>query len=114
MYTHPNPNTCSCKVCVEDRKKLFTFTTVPTITDYKSFYAMKIIIPRENWFITEGERKPTISCPTCGGGLLGDNAPHGVDEDGTVHASVVCGHPGCSFHAMIQLEGWDKGLIPHR
>lgn len=38
-------------------------------------------------------------------------ARHRVAEDGTVHPSWVCAHPGCSFHAFIQLEGWspDRG-----
>lgn len=71
-------------------------------------------IPKINWWIFSGETKPTIECPYCGGGLLGDSAPHGVRADGTVYNSVVCKHPGCNFHYHIKLEGWHGGIVPHR
>ncbi len=72
---------------------------------------MCIVIAKDKWWITEGERKPTIECPQCGTGILGDAAPHGVHANGKVYASVVCQNPNCSFHHHIQLEGWDGGEI---
>jgi hypothetical protein len=50
----------------------------------------------------------SISCPTCGQGLSikRASAGHDVDVDGKVTPSVVCTHPGCTFHDMVVLEGW--------
>lgn len=65
------------------------------------------------WFLTFGERMPLIICPFCGGGLLGNDAPHEVLENGDVNASVVCGHPNCTFHDFIALKDWTYGHVPH-
>lgn len=73
-----------------------------------------VLIPRAAWTVVEGETRPVIECPSCGLLNLGDSAPHGVRPDGTVHASVVCAHPPCAFHAYVRLEGWDRGEVPHR
>ncbi len=78
----------------------------------ESFYGMRVLIDEDKWYVVEGEKKPCIECPNCGGGLLGDNAPHSIDENGNVNASVVCTHKGCEFHANIQLIGWNGGYIP--
>ena len=75
---------------------------------------MCIIISKDNWFIVEGETKPTIDCPKCGEGILGDAAPHGIRENGKVYNSVVCQNPNCNFHHYIQLEGWNGGEIKHK
>ena len=72
---------------------------------------MVIIIPKANWVMDS--MKPIIECPKCGGGLLGDLAPHGVHSDGTVHGSVVCPRDMCEFHANVKLDEWDGGEIPH-
>jgi hypothetical protein len=82
---------------------------------WNSFINMKVLIKRENWFIPEGGKKPIIICPKCGGGLLGDAAPHGIKANGDVYASVVCEHESykCNFHSYVTLEGWNGGDIPH-
>ena len=84
-----------------------------TITgDYKSFYSIMKIIPKENWhFHAESMKFPIVECPLCGSGMLGDVAPHGIHEDGRVYASVVCQEYNCQFHQMIKLEGWTFGAI---
>ena len=63
------------------------------------------------WHFYEGWKKPVIECPECGGLLLGDTAPHRIESNGDVNASVVCSHPGCTFHAFIHLEEWTHGFI---
>ena len=70
-----------------------------------------VVIARNKWYITAGERKPTIECPKCGCGILGDVATHGVYSNGNVYESVVCQNEQCDFHQHIQLEGWDGGAI---
>jgi hypothetical protein len=95
---------------------------MPDIYDHKSFYSMAVLIPKTNWRIVDGEKKPTIDCPLCGLLLLGDTAPHGVLADGTVHASVVCPHSitrdgvtmPCGFHSNVRLVDWNGGIIAHR
>ena len=72
------------------------------------------LIARSDWYVIEGETKPVITCPLCGGGNLGDTAPHGVRPNGEVYQSVICGHPGCTFHDFVVLEGWDRGEVAHR
>lgn len=81
---------------------------------WRSFQNMKVIIPKDKWFIAEGQTKPIIECPNCGAGILGDPAPHGIRKDGTVYASVVCQNARCTFHSHVQLEGWEGGEMPHR
>lgn len=34
---------------------------------------------------------------------------HRVAADGTVYPSVVCQAPGCSYHEIVRLVGWDAG-----
>jgi hypothetical protein len=70
-----------------------------------------ITILEENWLFTEDMLKPIIFCPTCGDGLLGDNAPHGVKANGEVFHSVVC---DCGFHEYCKLEKWTHGEISHK
>lgn len=53
--------------------------------------------------------KPLVSCPTCGGTLLGPPAPHTVEPNGNVNASVVCPHDDCDFHEYVRLDDWDGG-----
>jgi hypothetical protein len=53
--------------------------------------------------------KPLIACPDCGGTLLGPPAPHTIEPNGDVNASVVCSHSGCDFHTYVTLEGWTGG-----
>lgn len=77
----------------------------------KSFENMSVLIPREKWYIVEGERKPSIECPSCGCGILGDSAPHRILKDGSVKASTVCQNERCNFHAYVKLEEWDGGEI---
>lgn len=64
-----------------------------------------VIIKKESWYIIKGHKKPTIECPNCGVGLLGDPAPHRIYPDGTVKASVICYN--CQFHDFIKLEDWN-------
>ena len=87
--------------------------TVTIKGDYKSFMNNLILLGSEFWYITEGETKPTIECPNCGSGILGDNAPHEICENGDVNASVVCQEDDCNFHRMIRLEGWGGGYLKH-
>jgi len=37
---------------------------------------------------------------------------HRVAADGTVYPSVVCQTPGCSYHEIVRLVGWDGGDLP--
>lgn len=67
------------------------------------------IIKKENWWVEKF--KPLIECPNCDATLLGDNAPHGVRENGEVYESVVCND--CEFHDFVKLENWNKCEIPH-
>jgi len=82
--------------------------------DIKSFKSLMLIIPKDKWYIVEGEIKPSIDCPVCGCGILGDVAPHGVKTNGEVYASVVCQNPYCTFHQHIKLQDWSGGEINHR
>lgn len=79
-----------------------------------------VTIPKDKWYIVQGERKPTIECPNCGGQLLGDCTIHGILETGQVYNSVVCMHTiktesgaikNCDFHEHVILEGWTGGQI---
>ena len=71
---------------------------------------MSVIIPKDLWhFHPDSIRFPIVQCPTCGSGMLGDDAPHGIKEDGSVYASVVC--ESCDFHRMIKLDEWAYGEI---
>jgi hypothetical protein len=46
-----------------------------------------------------------IACPACGGWFsLVKN--HTIASDGTVSPSVVCTHPGCTWHVFVRLDGW--------
>lgn len=45
-----------------------------------------------------------LQCPTCG--RLFCLANHAIAADGSVSPSVVCPHPGCSFHEFVRLLGW--------
>lgn len=72
---------------------------------------MKVIIKEQDWIFPHCGIKPIVFCPKCGGGLLGDDAPHGVKENGDVYQSLVCRHPGCDFHAFVTLENWTHGAI---
>lgn len=54
----------------------------------------------------QGKRSASINCPQCGrGGTLTD---HEIAPDGTITPSVVCPHPGCSYHDMGKLDGWQE------
>lgn len=79
--------------------------------DYKSFMSMRVIIDKDKWYLVQGEKKPSIECPMCGEGILGDNSPHEILDNGNVNASVVCQNIKCSFHRMINLESWDGGYV---
>lgn len=47
-----------------------------------------------------------VWCPECGAEAgLHD---HTIADDGTVEPSVICPHPGCSFHEMVKLDGWQE------
>ena len=58
------------------------------------------------WWQPKGAKKPFVACPHCGGTLLGDDAPHTIEDNGNVNASLVCRHPGCTFHEFVTLWGW--------
>ena len=45
-----------------------------------------------------------MSCPECG--KIAALSDHTIEEDGSVHPSVVCPRDNCTFHKHIQLEGW--------
>lgn len=62
------------------------------------------------WEIPPDFTKPIVSCPKCGGLNLGDDAPHHVEPNGDVNASLICAH-GCGFHAFITLERWNHFLV---
>ena len=66
-------------------------------------------IPKSNWYIVIGEKKPVIECPDCGGLLIGDRAPHGVKQTGELSAAVLC---PCGVDDHITLQGWKGGIIP--
>ncbi len=60
-------------------------------------------IPKDNWYLLIGDKKPHIECPQCGGLLLGDRATHGIRQNGEVYNSVVC---PCGFHDYVTLQGY--------
>lgn len=53
--------------------------------------------------------KAEVTCSQGHGIVLRD---HSVEEDGQVIPSIVCKHPGCDFHEIVRLEGWDAGRMP--
>lgn len=61
------------------------------------------------WAIGQGERKPLVACPVCECYNLGDEAPHRIESNGDVNASVICWN--CGFHAFIKLVGWEGGSV---
>jgi hypothetical protein len=83
-----------------------------------SFKSIMRNIPRDKWHFQPDDKSspcskfPMIECPDCGSGILGDFAPHGIEESGRVYESVVCQNEGCNFHHHIRLEGWNHGAIP--
>ena len=70
-----------------------------------------VTITRDNWHYLNGSKKPLVICPKCGGGLLTDDAPHGIRANGEVYRSVIC---PCGFHEHIKLQDWDGGEIAHK
>lgn len=52
----------------------------------------------------DGRRIVQLACPGCG--KTARLADHLIATDGTVAPSVVCPHPPCTFHEVIQLDGW--------
>lgn len=82
--------------------------------DIRSFESIMRLIPRDRWhFNADRSMKfPIVECPNCGDGMLGDFAPHGIQEDGRVYNSVVCQRDGCDFHNYVKLDGWNFGAIP--
>lgn len=51
-------------------------------------------------------RTAYVACPECheAAGLH----DHDIADDGTVSPSVVCPHPGCSWHVWIKLKDWKE------
>lgn len=82
-----------------------------------SFESIMRLIPENKWKFTPDDKDspcskfPMVECPNCGDGILGDFAPHGIQEDGRVYNSVVCQSEKCDFHNYIKLEGWSFGAI---
>lgn len=67
-----------------------------------------VLVRRERWRVwtlTSGKDRVLMKCPSCAVELGLD---HRVEEDGRVVPSVVCPH--CSFHDMVALEMWDRGV----
>jgi len=58
---------------------------------------------RGTWWIV-GKLGPVMMCPECG--QLGRLDTHQIDDSGIVDPSVACPAPGCDFHTMVQLDGW--------
>lgn len=55
------------------------------------------------WFRTEF--MADISCAN--GHIMSlQREHHTIDENGNVHASVICPHEGCDFHEFVRLAGW--------
>ncbi len=52
----------------------------------------------------EGKKSAWLRCPNGHFGSLWD---HQIAPDGKVSPSVQCPEKGCSFHEVIQLEGWE-------
>lgn len=71
----------------------------------------RFLIKETDWIFPECATRPIIFCPECGGGLLGEDAPHEICENGDVNNSVVCRHPDCTFHKYVTLENWKGGHI---
>jgi hypothetical protein len=68
-----------------------------------------IIFKKPDWERARGPKGPEhltalILCPVCK--QWGSLSRHDIAEDGTVKPSVVCSHPGCTFHEYIKLDGW--------
>ncbi|MES1197318.1 MAG: hypothetical protein ABUL55_01720 [Pseudomonadota bacterium] len=36
---------------------------------------------------------------------------HSIAEDGRVFPSIVCRAPGCDYHEIVRLDGWNFGSI---
>lgn len=51
-----------------------------------------------------GNAKALLVCPDCG--LRFSLDKHTVQENGDVHASIVCPNADCKFHEWANLEGW--------
>lgn len=65
--------------------------------------------PANSWWINrlaDGRYQVITRCPN---GHIGSLDAHRIAGDGTVSPSVVCQHPGCSFHEFIRLDGWEGG-----
>lgn len=71
--------------------------------------------PGQWWTNLAGVDRPrwvSIRCPQCERGLSivrdyeNPMGTHHVAVDGIVAPSVVCTHPGCTWHVFIRLEGW--------
>ena len=52
---------------------------------------------------TDGRRSATMTCRNGHGAALTD---HEIAANGDVSPSVVCPHPGCTFHAWVTLVKW--------
>jgi len=79
--------------------------TYRRVFDYWAEYLAKKGIPNTYW--------AELCCPGCGKvALLGRN--HTVDANGTVHPSVVCPFPPCTFHEFIALDGWARPSTPRK
>lgn len=75
---------------------------------------MPVVIPRGErrgepgtwWPVVDARaerRTASIFCPEC---KRGAHLNHDIAADGTVTPSVVCPHPGCTWHVMVKLAGW--------
>jgi uncharacterized OB-fold protein len=58
------------------------------------------------WVHLRNVKTFSTACPKCGAQLVWPK--HSVAPDGTVRPSMVCTHPGCSFHEFGKLEGWSE------
>lgn len=60
-----------------------------------------------HWVYMKDQKTVAIICPSCQRALC--LPTHTVNSAGTVSPSVVCTHPGCTFHEFITL----KDYSPH-
>ncbi len=64
------------------------------------------------WFLSDGRicvKGVHLICGGCGK-HCGDMRNHTIDDDGTVHKSILCAK--CGWHVYGMLEGWTELNIP--
>ena len=76
---------------------------------------VNILSPKKGWERVdqdgEGFEVVTLICPKCGkrSTLWSPIAGHAISEEGMVSPSVVCPFEPCTYHEIVQRDGWTFG-----